>query len=1156
MAARNPRQIATGGGGNGRYSNVPPPPALSADPRRRTRSRSPTRKQQPQPSDGYDAEVDLVGHHDTVDELIEAGAAYRHPERELSVETDADSQSQSQPTSPIRVNHARAPSAGKSRRPRVTANAEYALQQQHGRAASFRQSQPVDYTAAWTPDMLDQVVADRAAIQLAHSGFTPIHVAPMMPPYPTYSEYEQQYDYKRPIVADVETAEWTSQQEVGYSYSYRHHAIDILAAPKRRTAMPQPGASTSTTAAVDSLTGKVAGINIEDEESPAVPFSKPAAARNKSAKPFYRDHISGPELDEGIAKGTYIVGTLRINKRLMTDAYVTADSATDDRDIFIFTQEARNRALEGDRVAIELVDSAEVLERKDRAMNKIQDRHRSGDGNGDAVPIDIAHERAKQIAEGLADDEDLDGPASGDDEEEPPLRLCGRVVAIIERRLLNLYIGYITLGRPKGQAQPSSRNSIPRRLDPSFSDFWFKPLDSKVPFLRLKKESVPAELYKQPGDYATMLFAATIDEWPADNQFPLASVTATVGQAGTMEAETKALLIGNAVNLDPFDEACLASLPETPWSISDEERARRWDFTGKNIFTIDPRTAKDLDDAVHIEPVPDMPGVYELGVHIADVSHFLEPDTALDVRASTTCTTVYLVDRAIPMLPNLLCEELCSLNPAVERLAFSVVWRIRLEDAEILDTKFGKSVIRSRAKLAYEDAQDVIEGYPLPTRDVLLADDADEATMTESIKLLYKLSRVIRRQRFDNGALTMSTVKLAFVLDPVSQMPVGCKAYEIREANQLIEEFMLLANRSVAHKIHSAFPDLALLRKHEPPGSGPMQQIVDRIGLLGYPVDASSSGALQASLEQIEDPVIAGLVRQLCVRPMKRADYVCTGKVALSDPKRTRFLSHYALATDEYTHFTSPIRRYADVIVHRQLMAALAMDADPLLTPGAVLPPNMTFEEVDRIARACNLRKMLARQAQDQSSRLYLVQYLAHLTKTAEAAADAAAGGSGEPSGSAAAASGGWRSKYNNNGKKKAPAGLVEIARITSLQDRSLEVMIEAYGIDARIFYDKLPVESFDYRPKVGHTTVVWRKSRRTEDLKVFGYLAVRIVVDVTVSPARVDVIGIDPSSEEVKVAFERYKAAVAARAKPAPKEIRDEDRKVEWLCNVVEGDE
>ncbi|KAK3104881.1 hypothetical protein FSP39_012289, partial [Pinctada imbricata] len=369
----------------------------------------------------------------------------------------------------------------------------------------------------------------------------------------------------------------------------------------------------------------------------------------------------------------------------------------------------------------------------------------------------------------------------------------------------------------------------------------------------------------------------------------------------------------------------LDSLPiqTLPWTIPREEYNNRKDFRNQCVFTIDPSTARDLDDALSIEILED--DLFEVGVHIADVSYFLQENTELDKVASNRATSVYLEQEVIPMLPRILCEELCSLNPDQDRLTFSVTWKMN-SAGEIFEKWFGRSIIKSCTKLSYDHAQGFIEDPDKDWNTDELPPISEGFTVDDIKKRVLGLNKIavnLRKGRFDNGALRLDQVKLQFSLDKETMMPNKYEVYEERDSNRLVEEFMLLANMDVADRIYKTFPEKAVLRRHPPPQARMADELSDRCEKLGVPIDISSAGALQRSLwlylgEDDFSKARMQVLVSMCVNPMQKAKYFCTGSI--DDEELFR---HYALNVPLYTHFTSPIRRYADVIVHRLLAAAL-----------------------------------------------------------------------------------------------------------------------------------------------------------------------------------------------------------------------------------------
>lgn len=330
--------------------------------------------------------------------------------------------------------------------------------------------------------------------------------------------------------------------------------------------------------------------------------------------------------------------------------------------------------------------------------------------------------------------------------------------------------------------------------------------------------------------------------------------------------------------------------------VPDSEYASRLDLRNERIFSIDPPTARDLDDAVSIKLLDD--GTYELGVHIADVSYFIAESSPLDIEASQRGTSVYLVQKVIPMLPRRLCEDLCSLNPDVDRLAFSVHWNVDIDGNFIGEPRFARSLIRSCAKLSYDHAQMVIDGKSWKkVPGIFIGNSMDMASVRNDIVLLYNLSKTLRQKRFENGSLTLKSHRLWFDMDDLGN-PVGCGIYQIKEANRLIEEFMLLANIAVSHQLAMSFPEQALLRCHPPPLPQTLLDLASSLAVIGIKLDTTSAKTLNASFEAIENPRHRDLIRSLAVKKMKRAAYFCAGSKDLSQ------YSHYALGVPLYTHFT------------------------------------------------------------------------------------------------------------------------------------------------------------------------------------------------------------------------------------------------------------
>jgi exosome complex exonuclease DIS3/RRP44 len=380
-----------------------------------------------------------------------------------------------------------------------------------------------------------------------------------------------------------------------------------------------------------------------------------------------------------------------------------------------------------------------------------------------------------------------------------------------------------------------------------------------------------------------------------------------IGVEGKIRTETDMILHEYNVDTRPFSQKVLDCLPKEgkAWRASPEEMAKRMDLRHLDVCSVDPIGCKDIDDALHCITLSN--GNYEVGVHIADVSHFVKAGTEIDKEAARRCTTVYMVDRRTDMLPGLLTETLCSLISDVDRMAFSVIWEINSSTFEVVATKFGKSCIKSRASLNYYKAQEMID------------DKSDKTPLTQSLRGLLTIARVLRDRRVANGALTLASPELKFKLDNESQNPTDVSEYLHVDTHFMIEEFMLLANVAVAERLAAYYPSFAILRRHPKPKVKELQDLVDQLTARGFEVSTESSKALADSLDRAvsDDPFFNKLVRILATRCMNQAVYFCMSTVDNAE------IGHYGLAMPKYTHFTSPIRRYADVLVHRLLAASL-----------------------------------------------------------------------------------------------------------------------------------------------------------------------------------------------------------------------------------------
>ena len=403
-----------------------------------------------------------------------------------------------------------------------------------------------------------------------------------------------------------------------------------------------------------------------------------------------------------------------------------------------------------------------------------------------------------------------------------------------------------------------------------------------------------------------------IEDWPKKADSPFGTVLKVLGRPGEHDTEIHAILAEYGLPYDfPLEVEAYAKKLDT--SIQESEIAKRRDMRNVLTFTIDPKDAKDFDDALSFQRLEN--GNFEIGVHIADVSHYVQEGTILDDEAFKRATSVYLVDRVVPMLPEVLSNFACSLRPEEEKYTFSAIFEISPK-AQVVNQWFGRTVIYSDQRFAYEEAQHIIETksntipaeISLTGKEYVVKDEIKDATL-----MLDELAKILRRNRMNNGAISFDKVEVKFKLDENDE-PVGVYFKIAKDANHLIEEFMLLANRKVAEFIGKQKKTF-VYRIHDEPDENKLMNLQGVISKFGYSLNFKSKETISKSLNTLLEDVIGkkeqNMVDTLAIRTMSKAKY------------STENIGHYGLAFDYYSHFTSPIRRYPDVMVHRLLQQYL-----------------------------------------------------------------------------------------------------------------------------------------------------------------------------------------------------------------------------------------
>ena len=407
---------------------------------------------------------------------------------------------------------------------------------------------------------------------------------------------------------------------------------------------------------------------------------------------------------------------------------------------------------------------------------------------------------------------------------------------------------------------------------------------------------------------------ATIIDWPEKSKNPFGKITKVLGKPGDHNTEMHSILLEYDLPYE-FPSEVEKDAETLSIEITKDEITKRRDMRSDLTFTIDPKDAKDFDDALSFTKLEN--GNYEIGIHIADVSHYVQPKTILDAEAYERATSVYLVDRVVPMLPEMLSNGVCSLRPNEEKLTFSAVFEIN-EKAQIIKQWFGRTVTYSDKRFAYEEAQVIIENKNniVPANVSLTGQEykVDDAII-EAILKLDQLAKILRKKRMKQGAISFDRVEVKFNLDEAAN-PVGVYFKEAKDANKLIEEFMLLANRKVAEfigKSKGGKPSnkTFVYRVHDEPDIEKLASLQNIISKFGYKINTDTRESTSDSLNQLLSDVYgkaeSNMIETLAIRSMSKAVYT------------TQNIGHYGLAFDYYSHFTSPIRRYPDILTHRLL---------------------------------------------------------------------------------------------------------------------------------------------------------------------------------------------------------------------------------------------
>jgi exosome complex exonuclease DIS3/RRP44 len=684
-----------------------------------------------------------------------------------------------------------------------------------------------------------------------------------------------------------------------------------------------------------SLSDYVSGLEDADRLLDMISEAREARdAKGARGELFYPEYYSMSKIMTGLRAGTLHQGVFNVSPYNYLEGSVNVGAF--DKPLLILGRDNSNRAIAGDIVVIEVLPKDQW---KSPSTKLVDEEAVTRNDNPEAEDNEevVTEKERKALQEEVK-------KAHGKNSEGRP-QPTAKVVGVIKRNWRQ-YVGHVDQGSTGASASSGRRQQ----------NVFVLPMDKRIPKIRVRT--------RQASDLLGQRILVTIDAWDRDSRYPTGHFIRSLGELETKGAETEALLLEYDVQYKPFPKAVLDCLPSEghDWKVPADKENVGWkgrrDLRDILVCSIDPPGCQDIDDALHARPLPN--GNFEVGVHIADVSHFVKPNNAMDLEASVRGTTVYLVDKRIDMLPHLLGTDLCSLKPYVERYAFSVLWEMT-PNAEVVSAEFTKSVIRSREAFSYEQAQMRID------------DPSQNDELTQSMRTLLRLSKILRQKRMDAGALNLASpeVRIETDSDEVGDPLTDVKTKAMLATNSLVEEFMLHANITVAAKIYDSFSQTALLRRHATPPPQNFEELINQLSKKrNLELDVSSSRALADSLDRCvdpENPFFNTLVRILATRCMTSAEYFCAGAHAESE------FRHYGLASPIYTHFTSPIRRYADLLVHRQLAAAIGYEGED---GRAQVEGVMTRNRLEDICRNINYRHRNAQFAGRASIEYYVGQAL------------------------------------------------------------------------------------------------------------------------------------------------------------------------------------
>lgn len=762
---------------------------------------------------------------------------------------------------------------------------------------------------------------------------------------------------------------------------------------------------------------------------------------NQQRKSLFVPYLPQANLPGLLAEGRLVAGVLRVNRKNRSDAYVSTDGLLD-ADIFICGSKDRNRALEGDLVAVELLEVDEVWSSKREKEEKKKKRDHHASMSTSSISVDDNKSDATTLGSGAElgrrgslkqrptqkknDDVEVEGQSLLLVEEEElsdqikPL-YAGHVVAVIERIPGQMFSGSLGLLRPSSQATKDKQNkekgeSVDSRPAERPKIVWFKPTDKRVPLIAIPTEQAPKDFVENHEKYSDKVFVASIKRWPITSLHPFGTLVEELGPVNDLNIEIESILRDNNFATGQFPETVLKVLPESSENGEIATAAKnlednRVDYSDEiSLSVLTGGDMKVSDETFHVKKLPS--GNVELGIHVLDVTHFFSNSSPVDRETRKRANSVFLKQKAIHMLPESL-SEFVTFSPEKISPSLSVIFEIDTNTWETTDFKTELGLVKPKFSVSLNDVQQVLDDGEVTLPDQVI----------ETIKSLHLVASNFRKQRLQLSENLKHSSHLLGLLDIIEDEPIevdSLSIFDTSTAKNLLDEINMKTNAAVAQKIYAVLGDKALLRRQADPILSRLESFAETLRLLDISFDEVSSAGFQRALLSIDDDDSRRGLEALFFKCLSRAKYFLPGKV------ESESHSHYLLNLPLYTHFTSPLRRYADLIVHRQLKHVLAGTEyqDDL----AMLSSTVDY---------CNFKKDSVRNAQEQSIHLFLCQVLAKLAEQ----------------------SGGQ---------------IIRDGIVIQVYESAFDVLIPEFGIEKRVHGDQLPLVKAEFRKKDRTLELFW----------------------------------------------------------------------------------